>query len=125
MFFDIIVIVEECDDMNRRGQALVEFILVIPILVFFIMCMVDFFFFFIKKHALEGDLDYVIELYKDNKQELIEQYKTKENIDVSIKSVEGYATIVVSRSVKINTPFITIAIENPFVIKTSRVIKDE
>src|SRR5574344_567476 len=123
MFFDIIVIVEECDDMNRGGQALVEFILVIPILVFFIMCMVDFSNVLIKKHALEGDLDYVIELYKDNKQELIEQYKTKENIDVSIKSVEGYATIVVSRSVKINTPFITIAIENPFVINTSRVIK--
>ena len=58
--FGIILIVGKCDDMrNNRGQALVEFILILPVFLMIILCMIDFGKIFYEKYALQNDLDLI------------------------------------------------------------------
>ena len=49
---------------NNKGQALVEFIIVLPILLLLIMAIIDLGNIFIKKYSIENDLDVVYDMYK-------------------------------------------------------------
>ncbi|MBQ8234123.1 MAG: pilus assembly protein [Bacilli bacterium] len=109
--------------MNNKGQALVEFILILPIMLFLIIGMTDIGNVLIKKHHLENDLNYIVELYQNDNHILIEEYKHKKNIDIKITKIDEFTTIEVSSNVDINTPFINLAIKNPLLIKTSMTIK--
>ena len=55
--------------MNKnRGQALVEFIIIVPILLLILLGIVDFGNIIYRKLALESTLDTVVDLYESNKQ---------------------------------------------------------
>ena len=51
---------------NNKGQALVEFIIILPVIIFIIMGLVDTIFIFTHKNNAESKMADVIELYKDN-----------------------------------------------------------
>ena len=42
--------------MNKKGQALVEFILILPVLLLILMAMIDIGNIFLKKYELENSL---------------------------------------------------------------------
>ena len=52
--------------MNKKGQALVEFILILPVFIFLIFSVYDFGIIFNKKNALENISTDIIELYKNS-----------------------------------------------------------
>ena len=51
--------------MNKKGQALVEFILILPVLLLIVMALIDIGNIFLKKYDLNKDLETVTELYKN------------------------------------------------------------
>ena len=51
---------------NNKGQALVEFIIILPVIILLIMCIVDFGNIISNKYKLENDLDTVVKLYENN-----------------------------------------------------------
>ena len=53
--------------MKNRGQALVEFILIVPIFLLILLAIIDFGNIFKTKYDLQNDLDLIAELYKDEK----------------------------------------------------------
>ena len=53
--------------MNKKGQALVEFIIILPVIIFIIMLLVDFMTIFSYKNKLESNMNNVTILYKENK----------------------------------------------------------
>ena len=62
----------ECDIMkNNRGQALVEFIIILPVFLLLIISVIDFGNIISKKYSLENDLDIISDMYKNNKNENI------------------------------------------------------
>ena len=60
--------------MDRKGQALIEFIIILPVTIYLLMVIVDFSSILIKKNGLESKMNDVVSLYKDGKSEEISDY---------------------------------------------------
>ena len=119
---DIIVMIGKIGgNMNRKGQALVEFVLILPILIFILFAIIDFGNIFSTKNSLEGDSSDIVSLY--NNGESLD--KIKEMYDDRVISVinDGeYYRLVVSTSLKLITPGFNRLFGNPYVIKVERVV---
>ena len=113
----------ECDIMkNSKGQALVEFIIVLPILLLIVMAIIDFGNIFTKKYSLENDLDTISSMYKEESYTSINKYAKEKGIGVSYDKDEEFTTISLSKSVKVNTPILNNILGKNYNITTSRVI---
>mgnify|MGYP004547783319 CR=1 FL=1 len=100
--------------MKNKGQALVEFILILPLLILIITGLFDFGNIIFSKTKLENEMDNIINLYRKN-EPLDENVKiTKENEKV---------TITLTKNIKLNTPILNKILSNK--IETKRVIYDE
>lgn len=110
---------------NNKGQALVEFVIVVPILIFIIMAIIDFGNITIKKMRLENNLESIVSLYKKNDLNEINNLTTKENISFSYSTNQDMTTIILRQNVKIFTPFLNIVLGNSYFLETSRVIYEK
>ena len=54
---------------NNKGQALVEFVIIMPIFIFIVLAMFDLGNIIIKKYELENNLDTIVNMYEENKNE--------------------------------------------------------
>lgn len=111
--------------MNNKGQALVEFIIILPVLMLIILGMVDFGNIIYKKYSLEEDLDVLVSLYQDDKTDEMNDYALKNNLGLNFLYEDGNTTIVVSENFKINTPLLNKILNSPYKIETKRVIYHE
>ena len=111
-------------EMNS-GQALVEFIIVLPVLIMMFTSIVDIGNIFYKKYQLENDLDYVVDLYQNNKQADISNYSQKEKFDVFYEQANNKMEIKLNKSVNVITPGLKNIISNPYKIEVKRVIFNE
>ena len=113
----------ECDIMkNNKGQALVEFIIVLPILLLIIMAIIDFGNIFTKKYSLENDLDIISNMYKEEKHTSINNYINEKNISIEYVKDDEFITINLSRTIKVNTPILNNILGKNYKIKTSKTI---
>lgn len=107
---------------NNKGQALVEFIIVLPILLLIIMAIVDFGNIFTKKYSLENDLDIVIDMYKEGNYNDINSYINNKNISVNYEKDDKFIIINLSKTIKINTPILNNILGKNYKLKVSKVI---
>ena len=108
--------------MNKKGQALVEFILVLPILLLIIISMIDIGNVFLKKFDLNNDLETVATLYENGDMTNLNNYLEEENINLSENSKDDMITLTLSQKVSISTPVIKQVLGNEYEIKTSKTI---
>lgn len=111
--------------MNQKGQALVEFIVVLPVLILIVMAITDMGNILYKKYQLENDLDYIAELYKQEKQLEIESYANENNIIVSYDTNINQVTINLNKEVSVVTPGLKTILKDPYYINVKRVMYDE
>lgn len=104
---------------NRKGQALVEFILLIPVIVMLIFGMIELGNMLREKYLLENHLDTIITLYKEDKEELINVYESKNKVTVNFTKSGNLITANITKKVKLITPGLNI-ISNPYSINTTR-----
>ena len=97
--------------MKRNGQALVEFIIVLPILIIILLCIVDF--------------GVIFEIWEDNKS-ADEVNKYLDNVDEEIKFsvTEKQDTTILELNYNYNvlTPGLNNMLKSPYEIKVNRVI---
>ena len=110
--------------MNRKGQALVEFVLILPVFLFLIFAVYDFGMIFNKKNTLENTSTDIVELYKNGKT-LDEMVAIYPNFDITIISANDYDEIKISDKVKIITPGLNRIMGNPYVVEVKRYIPHE
>lgn len=110
---------------KMKGQALVEFVIVIPILIFIIMAIIDFGNITIKKMRLENNLETIITLYQKNDFNEINNLTTKDNFSFTYNTDNNMTTITLRQNVKIFTPFLNIVLGNNYSLETSRIIYEE
>lgn len=111
--------------MNRKGQALVEFVLILPVLILILLAIIDFGNVLVTKNKLENDTTDIIRIIRnnDNTINLEEEYP---NIDIEITDYkDGYKKVVLTSKVKINTPLLDKILGDPCIINTERVISYE
>lgn len=110
---------------NSKGQALVEFVIVVPILIFIIMAIIDFGNITIKKMRLENNLESIVSLYKKNDLNEINNLTKNENISFSYNTNQDMTTLTLRQNVKIFTPFLNLVLGTNYSLETSRVIYEE
>ena len=110
---------------NNKGQALIEFILILPILLILTIGIFDLFNIQNKKYELANDLDYISELYINNKENEIEEYLNKKEILLTKIQNENFLELTLTKKVNLITPGLNKILENPFTITVKRSVYNE
>lgn len=112
---------------NKKGQALVEFIIILPVLVYIVLIMIDILVIYNNKTTLEGRMDEVVYLYKNNRQNEIDNYLKKDlnNVKFSVKNDDKYAYLTIDMNYEFMTPGISNILGKNYDIKCERVIVNE
>lgn len=117
---------------NRRGQALIEFVLVLPILIMLLFSIIDFGTILVRKSQLENKINDAYEVAKSTADgvDLYEKIKSAVNEDSDIKiDVElvfsndsDYMTIRLTSDVKTITPGLNLILGYPYKATAERVM---
>lgn len=97
--------------MNKKGQALVEFIILLPIFLLLITVLYDIGNIFYNKFNLQKDLDTVRDLYKQNNLSQIEEYISEKNYNIKYENKENLITIILDKKID------AVILDNKFEIK--------
>lgn len=114
--------------LNRKGQALVEFILILPVFLYLILVIIDFSHIFYVKNDLTGLMNSVTSMY-ENKNEIskIEEFIKKDNREnkIEINKDKDITTIKLYRNIEFISPGLGYFFESPYTVEASRVISNE
>ena len=110
---------------KNSGQALIEFVIILPIILVILLYIIEFGRITLKKYELESNMELIAELYKDNKQEEMNDYINTNNIKIEItKNNElTLTTIIIRKNIKTNMPLINRILGNN--IETKRTIYEQ
>lgn len=105
---------------NNRGQALIEFVLILPLLLLLIFALIDFGRIIVCKSHLEGVMNEVSNLSDEE----ISLYLKKDKdykITYNIK-IDEYKNITLSTKLDLITPGLKNVLKNPYVVNVERSI---
>lgn len=108
---------------KNSGQALIEFVIILPIILVILLYIIEFGRITLKKYELESNMELITELYKDNKQEEMNDYINTNNIKVEITKNNELTTIIIRKNIKTNMPLINRILGNN--IETKRTIYEQ
>lgn len=115
--------------MDKKGQALVEFVVVLPILIMLLFAAIDFGLIIYNKSKLENKLNDVVNMIENNEaeQNIVKFINKGSNKKTTYKVIkeEEYLTVKLFTSVDIITPGLNIVLDNPYKIEVSRVIYEK
>ena len=110
--------------MNKKGQALVEFILILPVFLFILLVIVDFGNLLYSKNKLENDTADMIRIIKNESIISLEN----EYPDIKVETTDykdNYQKIIFTKKIDINTPLLDRILGDPCLITTERIIPNE
>lgn len=115
---------------SNKGQALLEFVLILPVFLMFLLAVIDFGRIIYEKNRLESVASDAVDLVNngqltdtDIKEQLESTYKIPLTLSIERKPVN--IIIKITRGIDVITPGLGVAISDPFVIEVSRVINNE
>lgn len=111
--------------MNNKGQALVEFILIVPIFVLILLAIIDVTNIAVNKYKLEDNLNMVVELYQNKETNDLASYIHKNKLTVDYNTSDKYLNIEVKKTVSIKTPILNNILGKNMSLKASRTIYNE
>ena len=114
---------------NEKAQALIEFVLILPVLIMILFAIIDFGTIMITKSELENKLSDAVDALK-NTIEIDELYPNVQksindkNIktELSFNNETNYVTIKLSKEIKTITPGLNLIIGYPYNAKVERVV---
>jgi len=113
--------------MNRkRGQALVEFVIILPIFIFMLFAIIDVGKMIYTKNRLESEMDMVVEEYHNQKtfEQISEQLKKNNSAaSLEIKNENNeFVTFTIKEEIAIITPFLNLIFKPPYQVSAERSI---
>ena len=108
---------------KNNGQALIEFILILPVILLILLYIIEFGRITLKKQQLESNLDLIITLYEEKKEQELNNYISNNNININYNKQNDLTTIVISQNIKSNMPLINKILGNN--ITTKRTIYEK
>ena len=108
--------------MNRKGQALIEFVLILPVFLMILSLIFDFGMVLSSKNQLESESTDIVRFILKGKSvaDVSSEYS---DVDITLDSYkDDYRKVVVSKKVRVVTPFLDRVLGNPYEIKVERVI---
>lgn len=108
---------------NKKGQALVEFVLILPVIMMILCVIIDFSSIFYNKNHLEGILNDTAEyLSHGNDISKIDDFINNDKITVKTLQEDKNLTITLKQNITLITPFSKTFFKNPYIITTDRTI---
>ena len=111
--------------IGNKGQALVEFIIIVPVLLLVLLALVDFGSIIHQRYVLENDIDIVSDMYEDNKMDDINSYINKIDASISYENDNKYVTIKLEKKANYITGIISNIMGNDYKITASKTIIKE
>ena len=107
--------------MNKKGQALIAFIIILPILILIISCIIDFGNIIYQKYKLTNDLDIITDMYLNNDNDL-NNYLSDINATINYDNNGNYTNIKLIKEIDINTIILNNIIGKKYQVSTSKTI---
>lgn len=112
--------------LNKKGQALVEFIIILPIFIMMLLCIVDIGKIIFFQNRLEGKMEDVITLYKnENTYDAILKELQKDDKDLKLEIANDnneYIEFKIQKETELITPGMNLIFDNPYNIEVKRVV---
>lgn len=108
---------------DNKGQALIEFAMILPVILLILMYIIEFGRITLKKHELESNMDLIVDLYEEKKQAELNNYISNNSITINYRKQNELTTIEISKNIKSNVPLINKIIGNQ--ITTKRTIYEK
>ena len=115
------------NNLDKKGQALVEFILILPVFLYLILVIIDFSHIFYVKNDLSGLLNNVVNKYEhESNISTIEDLVKKDNKAnyVEIVNDKNVTTIKLYRTIEFISPGLGYFLDSPYNVLVSRVISN-
>ena len=109
--------------MKDKGQALIEFVLILPVILLILLYIIEFGRITLKKQQLESNMDLIVNLYEEKKQQELNTYISNNNIIINYNKQNDLTTIEIKQNIKSNMPLINRIIGNT--ITTQRTIYEK
>ncbi|HIR74801.1 TPA: pilus assembly protein [Candidatus Ventrenecus avicola] len=114
---------------NKKGQALVEFVIILPIFIFMLLSIIDIGKIIYFRNQLVSELNEVVDLYKNQKSydEIAEAMNLQEEgVTLEIKNQDNEViTFFLKRDVEIITPGLNVIFDSPYTVSVERVLSYE
>lgn len=110
---------------KTSGQALVEFVLILPIFLFILFGTIDFGKIIYEKYKLLNDLEIIKELYQQNNEIEMNQYLKKNHLNISYQQEDSYLTITIQKNISIITPGLNQILKSPYSLNESITLLNE
>lgn len=114
---------------NKKGQALVEFVIILPIFIFMLLSIIDIGKIIYFRNQLVSELNEVVDLYKNQKSydEIAEAMNLQEEgVTLEIKNQDNEViTFFLKRDVEIITPGLNVIFDSPYTVTVERVLSYE
>lgn len=111
--------------MNRKGQALIEFVLILPVLILILFIIFDFGNIFYSKYELQNQSMEIVRLVKDNKTiDDITYIYSKLDIEINTYK-EDYKKITITKEIDLITPLLDNILDAPYLIKVERIVPND
>ncbi|MBR3161701.1 MAG: pilus assembly protein [Bacilli bacterium] len=110
--------------MNRKGQALIEFVLIMPVLLFILLAVFDFGMILSNKTNLSSISEDIVNMYQNGEpiETINNEYK---DVKINIENYKSkYKKITIEKDLKVFTPGLSNILGNPYQIKIERVISN-
>lgn len=111
--------------LDKKGQALVEFVIIMPIIMMLLFVIIDFSNIFYQKNHLENITNDIVTFKESGKSNSYIKSNIPNDINISYKQNGNNLTIKTEKKVTLVTPFSNIFFKNPFSINTERTILNE
>lgn len=110
--------------MNNKGQALVEFVLILPVFILILFVIVDFGMIINKKSSLENESIDIIEHIKNDKS-IDEIRKLYNDININVSKEKDFLKINISSEVDIITPGLNRIFSDPYLVEVERFVYND
>lgn len=113
--------------MKKKGQALVEFVIILPIFIMLVLGVVDIGNILYSKMTLEEQLSDVVSYYQKgkSKEEIEESLNFSSRYELQIQKDGEYTNLLLVKKVDIITPGLQFVFDNPYTIEVKRSILNE
>ena len=99
--------------MNNKGQALVEFIIIIPVVILIFLAILDYTRIILLRSSLEDTIEEVI----DNK-----DFPLEEDITLKETVEDNKKKIYLQKNITLYSPFLNAFMDNPYEVEVQRVV---
>ena len=114
---------------NKKGQAVVEFVIILPIFIFMLLSIIDIGKVIYFQNQLVSELNDVVDLYKNQKtyEEILNELNLQdEGVTLEIKNQDNeIITFYLKRDVEIITPGLNVIFDNPHTVTVERALSYE